>query len=150
MNLHRSISIVEESKTSEIDPESCLFAVLRQSELLFNCVLEILSDLLGARVSKFCDLKRKLLQKLFHSVSVLLDSCHLYVLCLVASQIQVATGTVFGARDHDSFSDLGNELSIRLRSLSGFVKQRNFDTWFTPLHKATRGTVSSILKVIRV
>jgi hypothetical protein len=61
VNLHCSISIIEKSKTSEINPESGLFAVLRQSKLLFDCVLEILSNLLGARVFKFCDLKRKLL-----------------------------------------------------------------------------------------
>ena len=150
MNLHCSISIIEKSKTSEINPESGLFAVLRQSKLLFNCVLEILSNLLGARVFEFCDLKRKLLKQLFHSVSVLLDSCHLYVLCLVASQIQVATRTVLGAGDYDSFSDLGDELSVRLRRLSIFIKQRNFDAWVSPLRKAPRGTISPILQVIGV
>ena len=72
------------------------------------------------------------------------------MLCLVASQIEVATRAVFGARDYDSFSDLGNELSVRLRSFSSLVKQRNFDTWFSPLRKAPGGTISSILQVIRV
>ena len=72
------------------------------------------------------------------------------MLCLVASQIQVATRAVFGARDYDSFPDLGNELSVRLRRLSIFVKQRNFDAWVSPLREAPRGTISLILQVIGV